>query len=50
MGQEVGGWEPGLGRDSPGEETQTVMVSASWKKVKNRMTKSLVIRIVCVVM
>ena len=49
MGQEVGGWELGLGKDSPGEATQTLMVSAVWKKVKNRMTKSPVIRSVCLV-
>lgn len=49
MGQEVGGWEPGLGKDCPSEDTQTFMASALWKKVKNRMTKSPVIGIVCVV-
>lgn len=39
----------GSGKRRPREDTQTLMVSASWKKVKNRMTKSPVIRIVCVV-
>lgn len=45
-------WEAGRtgsGKRQPREDTQTFMVSASWKKVKNRMTKRAVIRIVCVV-
>lgn len=46
VGQEVEGWELGLGKDSPREATQTLMVSAG-RKWKNRMTKSPVIRVVC---